>query len=122
MYTWSINGALIGVHASHSMDGVAYAFTKGPAGQTPFPSLITMSSYFPQCHKSQPREVHGNPSSDLSSKSRPTHARKPSINVHPGYPTKGMDNPKSTIPRNKDSKTMSPANSQSSLNAFQLLQ
>ncbi|KAF9896032.1 hypothetical protein BX616_008278, partial [Lobosporangium transversale] len=33
---------------SQNMDGISFVFTKGPAGQTPFPTLVAMSSYFPQ--------------------------------------------------------------------------
>ncbi|KAF9349924.1 hypothetical protein BGX26_011848 [Mortierella sp. AD094] len=83
-HAWGNDDALAGVHAPHSMNGVAYAFAKGPAGQTPFPALITMPSYFPQCHQSQSQGVHNSPSSTHPSQPRQMHARKPSTAAYPG--------------------------------------
>jgi len=39
-----------GIHVpqdSSSSDGVAFVYNKGPAGQTPFPTLVAMPGYFP---------------------------------------------------------------------------
>ncbi|KAG0289167.1 hypothetical protein BGZ96_007206 [Linnemannia gamsii] len=67
---WSSGEGIFGVHAPQSVDGVSYVYNKvhkegmlalicrgvalkpiqahGPAGQTPFPTLIAMHGYFPQ--------------------------------------------------------------------------
>ncbi|KAF8924685.1 hypothetical protein BGZ58_001543 [Dissophora ornata] len=37
-----------GARDPQNMDGVSFIYTKGPAGQTPFPTPIAMSGYFPQ--------------------------------------------------------------------------
>ncbi|KAF9097248.1 hypothetical protein BGX23_009367 [Mortierella sp. AD031] len=38
------------------MDGISYVYNKGPAGQTPFLSLIAMPGYFPQGIHPQPQQ------------------------------------------------------------------
>ncbi|KAG9326603.1 hypothetical protein KVV02_001530 [Mortierella alpina] len=45
--------ALYSVHAPTDMDGISFVYTKGPAGQTPFPTLVAMSGYFPQQQQQQ---------------------------------------------------------------------
>ncbi|KAF9438860.1 hypothetical protein BGZ76_003885 [Entomortierella beljakovae] len=67
----------IDLQVPRNMEGVAYAFTKGPAGQTPFPVLVAMPSYFPQ-------GTYESSSPSQSSQSKRGHSRKPSLTVHPG--------------------------------------
>ncbi|KAF9299315.1 hypothetical protein BGZ88_010736 [Linnemannia elongata] len=43
---WSRGEGIFG--APQSIDGNSYVYNKGPAGQTPFPTLIAMPGYFPQ--------------------------------------------------------------------------
>ncbi|KAG9070192.1 hypothetical protein KI688_009524 [Linnemannia hyalina] len=43
---WSRGEGIFG--APQSTDGISYVYHKGPAGQTPFPTLIAMPGYFPQ--------------------------------------------------------------------------
>ncbi|KAI1310274.1 hypothetical protein EDD11_003774 [Mortierella claussenii] len=45
-HVWGIGEALFGIYAPLSTVGVSYLYTKGPAGQTPFPTLIALSGYF----------------------------------------------------------------------------
>ncbi|KAF9904842.1 hypothetical protein EC991_002270 [Linnemannia zychae] len=45
-------GSTISSGWSRSEDGISYVYHKGPAGQTPFPTLIAMPGYFPQSTQS----------------------------------------------------------------------
>ncbi|KAF9425549.1 hypothetical protein BGZ94_007436 [Podila epigama] len=44
---WGMTGALFEPSTPHDVDGTSYVYNKGPAGQTPFPTLIAMNGYFP---------------------------------------------------------------------------
>ncbi|CAO3567442.1 unnamed protein product [Mortierella alpina] len=67
--------ALYGVHAPTDMDGISFVYTKGPAGQTPFPTLVAMSGYFPHQQPQQPLHTssgmspHSPDSADCASRS-----------------------------------------------------
>ncbi|KAG0314566.1 hypothetical protein BGZ97_009169 [Linnemannia gamsii] len=58
---WSRGEGIFGVHAPQSVDGISYVYNKGPAGQTPFPTLIAMPGYFPQGTQ-PPAQQHHHPS------------------------------------------------------------
>ncbi|KAG0371834.1 hypothetical protein BGX24_001105 [Mortierella sp. AD032] len=60
---WSRSEGMFGVHAPQSVDGIPYVYHRGPAGQTPFPTLIAMSGYFPQGTQStsQQHQQHQHP-------------------------------------------------------------
>ncbi|KAF9958673.1 hypothetical protein BGZ72_011118 [Mortierella alpina] len=49
--------ALYGIHAPTDMDGISFVYTKGPAGQTPFPTLVAMSGYFSHQQQQQPLQT-----------------------------------------------------------------
>ncbi|KAF9924359.1 hypothetical protein FBU30_005662 [Linnemannia zychae] len=45
---WSRNEGIFGAHAPPSKDGITYVYHRGPAGQTPFPTLVATPDYFLQ--------------------------------------------------------------------------
>ncbi|KAF9116674.1 hypothetical protein BGX27_000056 [Mortierella sp. AM989] len=98
---WGMDATLAEVHAPHNMNGIAYAFAKGPGGQTPFPTLVVMSDYFPQSQHSQPQVTDGSSFSSQAPQPRKTHARKPSTTASPvpqkfvssKYPTQEKEEP-----------------------------
>ncbi|KAG0053326.1 hypothetical protein BGZ83_001291 [Gryganskiella cystojenkinii] len=48
-HAWgAVSDEHFGIHVPAESDGIAFVYNKGPAGQTPFPTLIAMPGYFPQ--------------------------------------------------------------------------
>ncbi|KAF8987810.1 hypothetical protein BGZ52_002556 [Haplosporangium bisporale] len=82
-----------GFHASAPQDieGVSYVYHKGPAGQTPFPTLIAMTGYFPSTqHSTIPQ-----PQAQM-----PSHHNHSHIQHHPHQHQGFQPYPKPSPPRN----------------------
>ncbi|GJJ73448.1 hypothetical protein EMPS_05806 [Entomortierella parvispora] len=74
-----------GIHVpedSSSSDGVAFVYNKGPAGQTPFPTLVAMPGYFPLGQVLAPTP-QSPPSSSSSSPDRQKQGQDQNTNLPP---------------------------------------